>query len=233
MKFISLMATMPSRVENLPVIRDNYLAAIEQLDGKATVEWHLAYWPEEFNAVGNVVTGLAPVKTLMHSVQHRPGLIPFAKSQVVLDHFCTLGFSDPDTFICLMSDDDLVGCKLFRKLAAAFERTQKPLLITSAARGQNTARSGHGQWPLMPCRQNMRQCLVTGEQVWIHQELFCGSDRYGKGRKLPEDDGLFIERLNHEHPDWLEFIPDAWMLFNALEPGRWTDLNQLHYYLNL
>jgi len=233
MKFIMLTATMPSRRDNLPFLRENYLQAMSRVQGMADFEWHLAYWPEEFEEMGNLEKVIAPVPFRVFSVPKSDQSIhpAFTKMNSVLDIVCAEGFHDPDTFIATMADDDMISINLLRNLHEAYSRSRKPLLISSAARGQEIGKSGHGAWNLLAAPEAMKQCYITGEQHWMHADLFTG--KLEKPRRFPEDDGLFIERLYVEHPEWFEFLPDSWMLFNVLEPGRWTDTAELKRYLNL
>ena len=234
MKFISLMATMPERRANLPKVRENYLRAISVVAGRAEFEWYLALWPDQLDVMDDLEKDLAPVPFRIFAVPRCEGLIchPFLlKANGVLDVVCREGFDDPDTFICTLMDDDLISKNLLLHLKQAYELRHRRILVVSAARGQQVAQSQHPTWSLLAAPANMHHSYVTASQIWVRADVFTG--KHDAPRRLSHDDGLFVQQLHLEHPDWFEFLPDVWVAFNALEPGRWTDVPELKRLLDL
>lgn len=119
---------------------------------------------------------------------------------------------DGDRYI-ILNDDDFVEPGFFKKLDAV----PGEFLICSMKRGQHTPSNshGHGTDTLMACPENVKVCHVGCEQMIVSGRLF-------KTIHFADDicaDGMAIVELAKRHPP--AFVPDAYVWFNYLEPGRW------------
>src|ERR1017187_2636779 len=119
----------------------------------------------------------------------------------------------PSCRYLILADDDFYEPEFFSKV----DRHDGDLLVCSMNRGQHQPASGpqHGTSPLIAAQENLVVCKVGCEQLIISgarlQDL-----RFSSG---PTADGILIEELARHHK--FEFVPEAEVLFNALEPGRW------------
>lgn len=123
-----------------------------------------------------------------------------------------------DDFYCFLNDDDAYEDGFFEKLSP---HQANDVLIVSMKRGDQIppgtpAHRAHGTNTLVAAPENMRICQVSLEQILIKGRLL-------KGLRFPVKDcgdGLFIEEVVSKHP--VKYVPEANVLFNWFEPGRWN-----------
>ena len=119
---------------------------------------------------------------------------------------------DDDRYLVL-ADDDFYEPRFFDKL----DEHEGEVLICSMLRGQHQPPGGvpYGTSPLVAAPKNLKIGGVGMEQLVISGRLL-KNFRIG-----PEtvSDGAAIINLSKEHK--FEFVPEANVWFNYLEPGRW------------
>ena len=116
-----------------------------------------------------------------------------------------------------LNDDDFYEPSFFIKI----NKSESPIIICSMKRGSNTPFTSdpfkrHPTYDLIAAPQNMK---VGG--VGIEQIIIKGS--YLKKYKLPIHvwgDGMMIEHIIKTNKE-IEYLPEAYVLFNYLEEGRW------------
>lgn len=117
-----------------------------------------------------------------------------------------------DRYLFLM-DDDWWEPGFLEKL----DKHEGELLICSMLRGQHQPPKGlpYGTDPLTAAPENLKVGHVGAEQLIVSGRLL----KDCKFGPEPFADGLLIEKLAKEHK--VEFVPEANVWFNYLEPGRW------------
>ncbi len=125
-------------------------------------------------------------------------------------------FSDED-YICFLNDDDAYEPGFFKKL----RNILADVVIVSMLRGDHipngvSPERAHGTHELIAAPENMKVGHVGVEQIVVKWKI-------QKEHRLPihiAGDGQMIEHIcKHYSP---EFAPDVRVLFNYLEPGRWS-----------
>jgi hypothetical protein len=139
------------------------------------------------------------------------GFVGSWKTNWFLDH---VKF-EPETRYCLLNDDDLYGAGFFDLL----DDHHEDLIIVSMCRGDNhPPGSPHPGGVLIACPENMRPGYVGGEQIILAGAL---QKDYRLGHTYEGDWYMLAEILKHHHP---RYAPEAYVLFNALEPGRFNSI---------
>lgn len=154
------------------------------------------------------------VPSQRHQVYRFPHAEPFWRAwRNHLNAFIKLGIIEDNDRYIILNDDDFVEPGFFKKLDAV----KSEFIICSMKRGQHTPPNshGHGTDTLIACRQNVKVCHVGCEQMIVSGRLF-------KTIHFADDicaDGMaIVEMAKHHVPT---FVPDAYIWFNYLEPGRW------------
>jgi len=114
-----------------------------------------------------------------------------------------------------LCDDDFLEPDFFNKLDAH----DGEALICSANRGQRQPKgSPHPPTVLLASPKNMRRGEVAGEQL-----IFSGriGRAYRFGHTYSGDFDFIASVMAHER---LVYVPDAWIWYNYLEPGRWLEV---------
>lgn len=154
-------------------------------------------------------------------IADQPRANPVAlKLNAGLDQLAREGF---DGWVLALSDDDFLPRRYVRHVMPG---RAKGVIVTSCARGQHvTPDPGYGTDALIAAPENMVVGKVTGSQALIHASLLerlrfahhaCG-------------DGMLLQALHEQLPGEFHFVPDCFVAFNALEPGRWEadELNKV------
>ena len=117
---------------------------------------------------------------------------------------------------CVLNDDDAYPRGFMDRL----RELDQPVVICSMKRGQFTPPSffNHPTFTLVANPDHMIRGMVGLEQVLMLGSVF-GDVRYPL---LPDGDGHLAEHLFHTRED-IHYEPDLYVLFNYLEPGRWTE----------
>ena len=124
---------------------------------------------------------------------------------------------NPEDRYCFLNDDDAYERDFFNKVDAH----DGELVIASMERGHQTPSGvdpirAHGCSKLVAAPENMRPGFVGVEQVIV-------SGRILSACRLPiatDGDGQMIEHMVKTYP--AEYAPEASVLFNRYEPGRWN-----------
>lgn len=118
---------------------------------------------------------------------------------------------------CLLCDDDMYGPGVLDGVRALTDR----IVVVSMRRGDRTPETGrpHPATTLTAALENMRAGQVGLQQCLMLGEVF-------KRLVMPEDrpnicDGLAAEWLAENYGDEIKFMPDLFVHFNFLQPGRW------------
>jgi hypothetical protein len=123
-------------------------------------------------------------------------------------------WNDHDRYIQL-NDDDLYEPGFFERMDAVAGE----LLICTMKRGD--ASPPKADTPAQPfhtltaCRENLNCGGVGGEQIMMSGRAY-RNFRFGKG--FSGDWDMIADVLANYQPN---FVPEACVCFNALEPGRW------------
>lgn len=127
----------------------------------------------------------------------------------------TLTLPDDD-YVCFLNDDDGYEPGFFDKL----REHQDDVIVTSMKRGNQTPAGvrperAHGTNTLEAKPENMKVGYVGVEQMFAKAKIM-------KYVRLPihiAGDGQMIEYVYTTNP--VKFLPEANVLFNYFEPGRW------------
>lgn len=121
-----------------------------------------------------------------------------------------------DDYYLILNDDDFYEPGFFNKL----RQHKSDVIIVSMKRGNRTPsvvipERAHAPTELLACRENIRVGGVGAEQMAVKGRIL-------KVHTWPDNisaDGMVIEYIAANHP--VEFVTDAYVWFNYLEPGRW------------
>jgi hypothetical protein len=154
----------------------------------------------------------------------RQYLIPKIEPPWAMWRRCILWFAesseivDDDRYL-IMADDCCYEPNFFQKI----DQHSGDVVICSMKRGDNippgvSIEKSHGTETLVASPGNMHPCQVSAEQIILSGRLF-------KQIQLPDQqncDGMMIEKMAQDHP--VVYVPDAFVWFNYLEPGRWNGI---------
>lgn len=120
---------------------------------------------------------------------------------------------NPDARYLLLNDDDFYEPGFFQKI----DEHDGEVVICSMKRGHNTPPgSTNGPETLNARPQELHQAGIGGEQIIVSGRVL-KEFRFGP----PYDgDWTFISAVTAKYPP--VFVPDAFVWFNYLEPGRWN-----------
>jgi len=111
-----------------------------------------------------------------------------------------------------LSDDDFYEPGFFDKIDARAGEA----LVVSMNRGQHqTPNPGYPADTLVGCPENIHHGKIGMEQIIVSGKVL-RQHRHGRGA---DGDWDFISSVVHCHPP--AFVPEAFVWFNYLEPGRW------------
>lgn len=136
-----------------------------------------------------------------------------------LNRFISAGRIDPNGFYCILNDDDLYEPDFFHKI----EQHTGEVIICSMKRGDHTPpgtlpERAHGTDTLEAKPENMVPGRVGAEQMIVSGRVFqtCGFSNSVCA------DGECIAKVCSQNG--VDYAPEAFVWFNALEPGRWDSL---------
>ena len=133
-----------------------------------------------------------------------------------LNRFIHAGRLEPDHRYLILNDDDFYEPDFFAKI----DKVDGDVLICSMKRGQHippgvSPERAHGTDTLEAKAESMVVGRVGAEQMIASGRVF---ERYGFNNSIAAD-GERIVRIIAENP--VQYVPDAFVWFNYLEPGRW------------
>jgi hypothetical protein len=231
---MNIAIVMPSmRSQNWAQIAAD-LAAVQSRQVRVT--WLPVIYPREYQAAAvsdrEVLYGPAAPRWIQPLViAEEPGVNHIVRKQnaaldeLELNHFSGWFFS--------WNDDNRIPSALGTRLAAQMTGEASPgVIVFSCKRGQRippdvTPERAFATHDLIAAPEHMRVGYVTGEQYAIHTRLL-------NGRRFahhPCCDGIMVESLHRQMPQEFRFVPDYFVPFNALEPGRW-DSEELNKVIN-
>lgn len=123
-------------------------------------------------------------------------------------------FIDDDYYMILM-DDDALPPDFYNDI----RHYDQDVIVFSMKRGDNIpegldAFRAHPTFTLIASRDNMKVGHVGLQQIMMRGRIF----KNLKCEDVYYADGLAAERLKDEN---VKYVPDIYILFNYLEPGRW------------
>ena len=201
-----ILITPTKRVGNLESVYDSIVHAAE----RAGIEWRwiLGKFVDEGLEIPGRITRDKRVE--VHSVSRIDSWCDvFAIENQLLD-----SIQDDRGWIWQVQDDNLVAPWAFAGWIEGI-RTGKRVIVGSHHRGSGSSR--HGSTPLIAAAVNMLRGRVSLEQYLVHSSIH-SSRRYENSIAA---DGYFVENLWRDIPGEFHFMPDFFIPFNVLEPGRW------------
>ena len=216
---MNIAIIMPTlRWANWPRVRAN-------LEAARSPAAQLVWLPVMYHHIRDELTPaqLAPLRAdwIHPLVLHdEPGVNPiYHKFNAGLNR---LAAEDFDGWFYFGADDDLIPAAFGRKFS---QGRPHGVIVASAKRGQRVTDKGYPTTDLVAAPENMRVGCVTAGQALLHLRLL-HRRRY---RHHDCADGMMLEVLYKSAPEEFCFLPDFFLPFNALEPGRWDEdkLNEL------
>lgn len=196
-----------SRFENLkPMVEMLSDQMANQGQDKFTLDWSIL--------LDNNLPFAVSVPAKWVTVFYFPPAQPFWRAwSKHLNGFIKQGFIWPKDRYIILNDDDFAEPGFFAKL----DKRAGEFLVCSMQRGQHVATGGHNHPTdtLIASPENMNVGRVGCEQMIVSGQLF-------KTITFADHlcaDGMAIVELSKRHPP--VFVPEANVLFNYLEPGRW------------
>jgi hypothetical protein len=125
--------------------------------------------------------------------------------------------TNPGSRYLFINDDDALEPGFLEKIDAV----DGEVIVCSMKRGDNQPPSGpqYGTGTLVASKANIRPGYVGGEQLIVGARIMTmirfGPSAFG--------DGEMVMRACAAAP--ASFVPDAFILFNYLEPGRWNKVD--------
>ena len=152
----------------------------------------------------------------VHKSTILPGELP---AHSMLKHYMENHLQDEEQYIFL-ADDDFVEEGFFRKIPNV------DVAIVSMKRGQHQVKTADviGSYPcntLIAKPENMRVGHVGHEQLIIKGKIL---RKYRVDPKNSVADGVLIEAVVRQEK--AVYVPDAYVLFNYLQDGRWDTFNR-------
>lgn len=212
--------TPATRPENWPLLRDNLAA-------------HDVLWVPILTAdpvKGVDLSGLE-YRDWMQPLTWAPGdgdacyeKLNYAMQQLAYQN-------DPEMWYLTLADDSLYPAGFFETVRAALstpEAQNAAVAIVSARRGHNTPTpGGHSTTDLPADPRNMRFGCITLEQIILRGQAIIDGFRWDEHNSCT--DGTSAEALLAQYgpTGQIVYINPAYVLFNALEPGRWNSLPPL------
>ncbi len=148
----------------------------------------------------------------------RQSFFPKAPDGFFLGHhlvncYINAGLNDEDRYV-VITDDDMVELGFFEKL----KDIPDDILIVSMQRSNKPSGGGAGCpfGTLIACPENMKCVHVGFEQLVIRGKILKNYRCEG----VYHADGLLIEKIWAEHCEKFRFVPEAFVYFNVLPPGR-------------
>ena len=139
------------------------------------------------------------------------GFIGSWKTNWFLDH---MDFEDSHRYL-LLNDDDWYEPDFFNLL----DEHGEGFIICSMKRGEHQPEgSPHPGGVLIACPENMRKGYVGGEQIILTGAI---AKNFHLGQGYEGDYEMLSKLLKQFKP---RYAPEAYVLFNALEPGRFDKL---------
>jgi hypothetical protein len=119
----------------------------------------------------------------------------------------------------MLSDDTLYESGFFEKI----DQHEGEVVIASLKRGDQIppgtpSDRSHGTNTLIAAPEYMKPCSVDSQQLILSGRLF----RRVYLPLIRACDGVLIESLVHDYG--ANYAPEAFVLFNRLEPGRWNEV---------
>jgi hypothetical protein len=138
----------------------------------------------------------------------------YAKVNAWLDgHRNSIYDDDYYQFLC---DDDALPAALVPRLKTFSDE----ILVLSCKRGDQVPPEApfHPNWPLLASPENMRTCFCTWEQAVMKGRVL-------KALRFQDTsscaDGAMMEWLKANYSEKIRYLPDLFVKFNYLQPGRW------------
>lgn len=122
-----------------------------------------------------------------------------------------------DAFMWPLSDDNILPKTCLERIASRMQGQTKKVVVVSHKRGQRTV--FHPHFDLIAHYGSMQAGLVSGEQYWLHFSLMPETCYVNDTHFL--HCGFLMEYMLATYPNEFLFLPDIFVPFNALEPGRW------------
>lgn len=200
-----------SRFENLRALIDMLSA---QRSPRYELRWHLLMddnLPFAFRFAASWIT-----------VHYCPPVTPFwCYWANALNLFISRGNVEDDHRYLIENDDDLYEKGFFEKL----DQIEGEVIAVSMLRGDQTpsgvpAERAHGCNELVACPENMIPGRVGAEQLVVSGKIFRA---HGFENRI-DADGWRTMAIVKENPSRVVYAPHIHVLFNGLEPGRWTTL---------
>ena len=137
------------------------------------------------------------------------------KSNWLINEFISQGL-EPETQYMILCDDDSVEEGFFEKIP------REDVVITSMKRGDNVSPDPYYKAPvdLVASPDNLKIAFVSGEQCIVKGKIL-RNFRYGLNGV---GDGEMVLKIAQEHP--ITYVPDAWVLFNYFEDGRYNSFRR-------
>jgi len=188
----------------------------------------IPFWVKEIERLGDVIYHPISEKKLPFPesdkiqplVYEKPelpyyGVIIHALNMFIKNH----KFVDDDYYV-ISSDDDCWETDFFDKI----KHVTSDFIVVSLKRGDHQVNSPYGIDTLLAAPQNIRVGRISGNQIIMKGHIL--KKHQFDTREPAVSDGRFLEMLwyTYKHDDFT-FVPDAYMYFNYLEPGRFDAAN--------
>jgi len=123
------------------------------------------------------------------------------------------GLQDEDRYV-VATDDDFIEPGLFSEI----DKYDDDIIIVSMKRSNKPSGTDAGCpfGTLIASPENMKTCFVGFEQLVIKGKILKNYRCEG----VYHADGLLLEKLWSEHMEKFRFLPDCYVYFNYLFPGR-------------
>lgn len=211
MKLTILMPT--TRFENLPQIKQIYEQAMVSLPG-LQLRWRVLL--VESQVVPPEARELLREPWIDVCVFDAPQRAWVWSTPFYYKINCALDSVQPDEWVWAQEDDNLAPPGIFEVWSRAIVRG-RGVVVASCKRGQRQPGIKHATTTLVASPESMRpghvdlgQYILRGDiaATYRYPDISCG-------------DGILVQTLWQRIPQEFMFLPGTFVLFNALEPGRW------------
>lgn len=196
-----------------PISRMQHLRKLAHvLKSQGAASWILLIDQNQSDRIDNF-GGWATIQRYASEAKTEPGCV------LTNRYLSAWPFVDDDWYTMICDDDWIPEGFLTRLMSSASPETD--LIICSMKRGQNTPKpGGHPTWDLVASPNSLNYGYIGFEQGTIRGRAIKDYRSKNQIGVVEPNEKVLISMAKQYNT---VYVPDAFVLFNYLEPGRWQE----------